>query len=251
MFLSVFNTLEWGTECDIDVSCGAMTVQIGFSHQESDFDEVEFCIKAWDKEELNTLFEDFCKENHYTNVSVYRLDIVKVASSLEDLREMEEAEARGATVISSKFIFDDELIINDDRQSINGYLWAVDYLVDKLPSSEVMENINFYADYDVLTGAVKVWSSFYVPDENSKTGERNEVVNVELTPQEKAELIDVLQSYCKARCSQTCLELVNEVRREEGFALITNSLADKIQDAEVLKSGNRENNQEHCVKDER
>lgn len=130
----------------------------------------------------------------------------------------------GATELSTKFIFDDEILINDDRQSVNGYLWAVDYLVDKLPSSQEMENINFYADYNVLTGNVKIQASFYVPDENGKTGERNEIVEVELTPQEKTELSEVLQAYCKTRYLQTCLEFVNEIRRDENLPIIINTL---------------------------
>lgn len=130
----------------------------------------------------------------------------------------------GATELSTKFIFADEILINDDRQSVNGYLWAVDYLVDKLPSSQEMENINFYVDYNVLTSDIKLQASFYVPDENQKTSEKNEIVEVELTPQEKIELTEVLQSYCKTRYLQTCLEFVNKIRRDENLPIIINTL---------------------------
>lgn len=131
-----------------------------------------------------------------------------------------------AIVISPKFIFDDELLINDDRQSLNGYLWAVDHLVDKLPSSQVMENINFYANYNVLTGDVKVEASFYVPDTSFKSGERNEIVEVALTDKEKSELVDVFQSYCRSQYLQTCLEFVNEIRRDEQLPIIVNTLSE-------------------------
>lgn len=139
-------------------------------------------------------------------------------------------------VISSRFIFDNELLVNDDRQSINGYLWAIDYLVDKLPSTREMENINFYADYNVLTGEVKLWSSFYVPDDQAKPGEKNVVVNIELTAPEKAEVLDVLQSYCCKKYLQSCLEFVNEMRAHECLPLINSSLDEKIIKASLIQN---------------
>ena len=157
----------------------------------------------------------------------------------------------GVTKVSQNFIFDDEILINDDRQSVNGYLWAVDYLVDKLPSSQAMDNINFYAIYNVLNGDVKVRSDFYVPDESFRFGERHEVVDVDITAQEKTELIDALQSYCKTRYSQTCLEFVNEIRKEENLPVINDSLNNIIDKADALKVDCVDSTQNYIIKDER
>lgn len=90
MFLSTFQKMNWNAECDMSVPYRAMTVQIGFSHNENDCDEVEFCINAWDAEDLTELFEVFCKENKFSSVSVYSISIVRVASSLDELTEIEE-----------------------------------------------------------------------------------------------------------------------------------------------------------------
>lgn len=93
MFLTQLQKMPWQTECDMSEPYRAMTVQIGFSHKENESDEVEFCIKAWDAKDLANLFEIFCKEEHCEHVSINSLSVVKVASSMEKLTEMEEREA--------------------------------------------------------------------------------------------------------------------------------------------------------------
>lgn len=148
---------------------------------------------------------------------------------------------------SSKFIFDDELVVCGDRQSINGYLWAVDFLVDKLPASKKMKNINFYADYNVLTSDIKVYAVFYVPDTQVKTGERHEEFFVDLTHQEKYELIETMQAYCQKNYSRSCLDFVNEIQKDENLPFISDSLNNIIQKANELKSNSESNNQSHNI----
>lgn len=92
MFLDEIKNLEWERECDIPETCGAMTVQIGFTHKEMEDDETEFCINAWDADELAELFKNFCEENHFEELSVCRIGVVRTASSLEELTAMEEVE---------------------------------------------------------------------------------------------------------------------------------------------------------------
>ena len=80
----------WGIYCDIQENHSVMTVQIGFSHSESASDETEFCINAWDKQELSELFSSFCSENGFDCVSVQYVSIVRSASTLDELTAIEE-----------------------------------------------------------------------------------------------------------------------------------------------------------------
>lgn len=141
------------------------------------------------------------------------------------------------TTVNSKFIFDDELMINDDQESINGYLWAVDNLVDRLDSSKEMDNINFYANYNVKTGVINVSSSFYTFEENKEV---NMVVDVELTDLEKEELILRLEEYCQKHYHSSCVDFVNEVRERCGLELLpvagADSLADRISSADKIRN---------------
>lgn len=95
MFLTKIKKISWQAECDLSNPYRAMTVQIGFSHKENDLDEVEFCINAWDSNELAKLFELFCKENHFKDVSINSISIIRVAASLDELTVIEELEASG------------------------------------------------------------------------------------------------------------------------------------------------------------
>lgn len=90
MFLSQIRKIRWSIECDMSVPYRAMTVQIGFSHDKNESDETEFCIKAWDKEELAGLFDTFCKEERCKNVVINSISIVRVATTMDKLTKMEE-----------------------------------------------------------------------------------------------------------------------------------------------------------------
>ena len=90
MYLNQIKSTPWILECDITVRYRVMTVQIGFSHDEEPEDETEFCIEAWNMEELAALFDEFCKENQFRNVKVNGICIVRVADSMEELAWMEE-----------------------------------------------------------------------------------------------------------------------------------------------------------------
>lgn len=82
--------MEWKIACDMSIPYRAMTIRIGFSHAEKEYDEVEFCIVSWDERELSDLFEQFCKENYFADVSICNISIVRVAESLDILTELEE-----------------------------------------------------------------------------------------------------------------------------------------------------------------
>lgn len=111
MFLGQIEKMNWQMECDASVPYRAMTVQVGFSHAENEMDETEFCINAYDAKELTELFEEFCKENGFEDVSIESISVVRVAATLDELTKMEEVEAyqkEGSVV--SKEIVDMDLI---------------------------------------------------------------------------------------------------------------------------------------------
>lgn len=141
--------------------------------------------------------------------------------------------------IEKIFVFDDEIMINDDGESINGYLWAVDGLVDRLPSSETMENINFYANYNVRTGDIELIGSYYsfVND-----AEKQKIVVLPLTDKEKEKLAVEFELYCQQECKQSCLGLVNEARSLDGKALLEPAsfkvaLDTQIDSAQIVQNG--------------
>lgn len=156
-------------------------------------------------------------------------------TDLEELRNsIETVLARFDEKLQTRlFIVDEELLVNDDMESVNAYLWAVDGLVDRLPASEEMENINFYADYNVKTGEVTVTATYDTP---SADGELNKTMDVELTSAEKRQLISAVNNYCALKFdSGFCLEFVNEERGREGLNPISNHSAKSSLD-DVIRS---------------
>lgn len=109
------------------------------------------------------------------------------------------------------FIFDEELMVNDDLESVNGYLWAVDALVDRIPGSDVMENINFYADYQAETGAVSVDAVYWTTVDGK---EMQKTVGIELSDEEKAALLVAMEAYSQKKDGMSLLEQVNACRAE-------------------------------------
>lgn len=81
----------WCTECDVPGTCRWMSAQIRFQSPETaDYDETEFDIKAYDKNELSELFETLCKETFgeewkkaYSSVTA--VVIVQFADTYEEL----------------------------------------------------------------------------------------------------------------------------------------------------------------------
>ncbi len=64
-----------------------VTVNVGFSHDGNANDETQFDIERYNVGELNKLFNDFVQENTFRNVEVTYVDIVKTASTIEELEE--------------------------------------------------------------------------------------------------------------------------------------------------------------------
>ncbi|MBQ8248121.1 MAG: hypothetical protein IJZ42_13415 [Lachnospiraceae bacterium] len=137
------------------------------------------------------------------------------------------------------FIPDEEIVINDDTESVNIYLWALDGLVDRLSSAQEMDNINFYADYNVRTGDVALSSTFYTYSQDGQ--EQQQTVPVTLNSSEQRLLIDAVEQYCESLHNCSCIEFVNDMRKEESMEPLfvssaKSSLADVIRSASAKAS---------------
>lgn len=143
-----------------------------------------------------------------------------------------------------EFVFDDEIEISDDSQALEGYVWATDFLVDRLKAQEppleedqFMENINFYPVYNMNSGMVSLEGHYYLEDAHYAKG-RSFVLP--LTPEETNRLEEAFEAYCLKREGKSCLEFVNESRRDNQLSELTGknnyvSLSEQIQSADMLK----------------
>lgn len=141
---------------------------------------------------------------------------------------------------AGNFVFDDELIVADDFKTVNGYLCAIDKLVDRLNPDEAMENIKFYADYNVENGEVVVAATYDTPTED---GETNKVVDLELTETEIAMVRIAMEKYCEKELGLSCVEFVNRERKMNGleaFEYERKPLADQICDCAGKCKGSTE-----------
>ena len=74
----------WQYECETK-PCRYMNVDISFLNNEKAEDETQFSIRAYDVEELNQLFNDFCKENGFKKNTVTCIAIVQMAETMDEL----------------------------------------------------------------------------------------------------------------------------------------------------------------------
>lgn len=126
------------------------------------------------------------------------------------------------------FVFDDELMFgqDDDRETVDGYVWAIDKLVDRMKGVvkdkhtpeeiESFDNINFYPIYNCWTCTVKIEGTYYYFDKDDK--EDQGVFELPLSDAERAALIDAMEAYCERTCGCSCTAKLNEIRAEEGLA---------------------------------
>ena len=141
-----------------------------------------------------------------------------------------------------KFIFDDDLHVNDDACSlVDGYLWATEPLVTRLKGqlnltpeqNDVMDNINFYALYDPSNKEIKVDGTYYLPGAEEGASEVQHEFTLDLSPDERNDLIVKLESYCQKQCGVSTETLLNNIRKDEGLPPLGKSdLSSLIQNAE-------------------
>lgn len=89
-YVKRISELQWIGECDMSGDYDVMAVQVEFSHKESELDETELNIDAYNYKELAQLFADFCEENKFTDVEIKGIFIVRVAIDHDELTEIEE-----------------------------------------------------------------------------------------------------------------------------------------------------------------
>ena len=151
---------------------------------------------------LAETFEKTNKDDRNTSKSKYKEQIEKFAETA--LVNMSQRSLH-------TFVFDDELMISNDYESINGYLIATDYLVDTFLKDKDMDNINFYANYNVLTKEINLTASYYTSVLGVET-QKN--VDIFLSLKEKLALIKELESYCLESTEQSCYQFVMNAQKE-------------------------------------
>lgn len=62
-----------------------MNVNVVFESPDNDMDETQFSIRAFDISELDELFSNFCKENNYSQNTVFNIIVTQVAETMEEL----------------------------------------------------------------------------------------------------------------------------------------------------------------------
>ena len=117
-----------------------------------------------------------------------------------------------------EFIFDEEIDVSDDFSRLEGYVWAMSSLVDRLKAQEppleedqFMENINFYPIYDLSTGRVSLEGHYYLEDSNCATGK---AFALPLTPDESNRLREAFEAYCLRREGRSCISFLRDMKKE-------------------------------------
>lgn len=77
----------WTIECETR-PCRWMEVIISFINPQKMEEETSFDIHAYDVDELNNLFKDFCKENEFPFNTVTSITIVAMANTYEELEKV-------------------------------------------------------------------------------------------------------------------------------------------------------------------
>lgn len=157
-------------------------------------------------------------------------------AEFQDLFEYFDFEKEG------KFIPDDEILFCHDPnlESANFYLWATDSLVKDLHTQEsqklspenleAMENINFYANYNLHTKQVSISGTYYIDE--AQFG-----FDLPIADEDIPYLLSSLENYCRYREKSSCMEVIDEVRKEEGKGSLAQicALEDKLQDSDTIE----------------
>lgn len=146
---------------------------------------------------------------------------------------------------AEKFIFDDDLQVIDDACSlVDGYLWATEPLVTRLKDQlnltpeqkDSMDNINFYALYDLTTKEIRVDGTYYMPGSEEGSPEVQHEFTLDLSPDERKDLISKMEAYCQKENGSDLETFVNSIRQSEGLPPLGKpGLSSLIQNAENRK----------------
>ena len=108
---------------------------------------------------------------------------------------------------------------------------------DRTPDEmETLDNINFYAYYNVKDSSLEVNGTYWYFESVYFKETQGEFV-LPLTKEENAKIIEEMEKYCQAWYKCSCLEFVNDGRAEVGLPNIVkepvrSSLTDQIYKAE-------------------
>ena len=159
---------------------------------------------------------EFISQNSETMEEIYYQITCKVENYLDEKTD--------------DYVFDDELLVSDEKcECVNGYLLAMKGLVDRLveqegvPSDE-MDNINFYADYNMKENTIAVDGTYWVFEKDNEEVQKD--FKLSLNEEEKVFLKLKMERYCQSRNDQSCMEFLNDVRTViEGLPEISNMKA--------------------------
>lgn len=187
--------------------------------------------------------EDFAELMETCGIEATEVNLNKVWSVFPDnilsgssLKDLAIAAIHSSMAKESlEFIFDEEIMVSDDHQSLEGYVWAIPSLVDRLKAQEpkleedqFMENINFYPVYNLNTGKISLEGHYYLEDANSAVGKG---FALPLTPDESNRLKEAFEAYCLKREGKSCLSLLRDCQFEHDPGCLP--LAEQINHAET------------------
>ncbi len=113
-----------------------------------------------------------------------------------------------------EFVFEDEILVCDNTNYINGYVCAYEPLVNRLMKQEhiidadSMDNINFYPVYNPRTKEISMEGSYYLMTNDNEIFTGFELC---LRPDEKERLIKEFEGYCAERYDMACSELLQDI----------------------------------------
>ena len=155
-------------------------------------------------------------ESNFNKIWSVFPDNIPPGSSLKDL-------ALAATQSSIakeplEFVFDEEITVSDDFSTLEGYVWAMSSLVERLKAQEpplkenqFMENINFYPVYNLNNGKVSLEGHYYLEDTHYATGKG---FILPLTPDESNRLREGFEAYCLKKEGRSCLSFLRDIESE-------------------------------------
>lgn len=207
--------------------------------------------EIFDRQNIENNIENYLDEDEYEKLKDNHDFIEEAARQLrrnQDKYDMAYEYALDDAIRSTKkdylkFVFDNEIIVSDDRRHLEGYVWATDFLVSRLKKElqnglsyvelSSMENINFYPVYDVSDRTIQLHGHFYYWPNDNEIGKE---FRLPLDDEDARRLIDNFEAYCQEQEGKSCLEFVNLIRSEDGLSPLTQNKAISTDIVSKIKS---------------
>ena len=124
------------------------------------------------------------------------------------------------------YMFEDGLIVDENAECIDAYLWATDNLINRLCTQmgpafdiESVDDINFYSIYNLRTQQINITGTYMTSCDGHFNEEQKEFT-LDLSSEESKTLMIAMNAYCMQRYRKSCLECVNDIRAEENLPLL-------------------------------